>query len=201
LATAAVPDQEETRRRVRRAAYACISRFGIAKTTVDDVAKESGVSRATIYRLFPGGRDQVLRETVGREMNRFFGQLAAAVDLAPDLATRLEVGLAHAHRAVHEHVVLQKVLDTEPELLLPLLTLEQHRILGYMSAYFRPLLQQEADHGRLGAEVDLDLAADFLARMVLSLIGSPGDADLGDPAQVRSLVRNELLGGIVDVRI
>ena len=43
MATAAFPDQEETRRRVRRAAYACISRFGIAKTTVDDVAKEFGV--------------------------------------------------------------------------------------------------------------------------------------------------------------
>jgi hypothetical protein len=32
---------------------------------------------------------------------------------------------------------------------------------------------------------------------VLSLIGSPGRWDMDDPAQVRALVREELLGGIL----
>jgi hypothetical protein len=43
---------------------------------------------------------------------------------------------------------------------------------------------------------ELDAAADFLARMVLSYIGSPGRWDLNDPEQVARLVRAELLAGI-----
>jgi AcrR family transcriptional regulator len=178
-------------------AYECIGRFGLDKTTLEDVAKESGVSRATIYRLFPGGRDQLLRETVGWEMNRFFARLADAVADAPDLASRIEAALAFAHRAVREHAVLQKVLVTEPGALVPLMTLESQRVLGYIAAYLRPLLAREAEAGRLRAGVDLDHAADYLARMVLSLIGTPGRWDLEDPAAVHTLVRTELLGGIL----
>ncbi|HXP32921.1 MAG TPA: TetR/AcrR family transcriptional regulator [Acidimicrobiales bacterium] len=187
----------DARARVLSGAYDCVARFGMGKTTVDDVAKVSGVSRATIYRLFPGGRDQLLRETVGWEMNRFFARLADAVADAPDLAARLETALTFAHRAVREHVVLQKILVTEPDALLPLMTLEQDRVLGYIAAYLRPLLAGEATAGHLRAGVDVDAAADYLARMVLSLMGSPGRWDLEDPASVRALVQAELLGGIL----
>jgi AcrR family transcriptional regulator len=177
--------------------YECVARFGLSKTTIDDVARASGVSRATIYRIFPGGRDQLLRETVGWEMNRFFARLAEEVADASDFATRLERALAFARRAVLEHAVLQKVLADEPDVLLPLLTLEQHRVLGYIRDYLGPLLGAEEDAGRLVAGIDRDAAADHVARLLLSLIGTPGRWDLADPEQVRALVRDELLGGIV----
>jgi AcrR family transcriptional regulator len=182
--------------RVYAGTYDCVARFGLAKTTIDDVARASGVSRATVYRMFPGGREQILRETVGWEMNRFFAGLAAEVEDAPDLASRLERGLAFARRSVLEHAVLQKVLATEPDALLPLMTIEQHRVLRYITAYLAPLLEAERVAGRLRPEVDVELAADHVARMLLSLIASPGRWDLADPAAVRDLVSRELLGGI-----
>jgi AcrR family transcriptional regulator len=43
------------RERLLEAAYECVGRYGLAKTTVEDVVKQSGVSRATVYRVFPGG--------------------------------------------------------------------------------------------------------------------------------------------------
>jgi AcrR family transcriptional regulator len=179
------------------AAYACIGRYGMGKTTIDDVAREAGISRATIYRLFPGGRDQLLRETVGWEMNHFFSRLAEAVSGAPDLAGRLEQGLPFARRSLLEHAVLQKALAAEPGALLPLMTVEQHRVLGYITDYVRPLLEAEDRAGRLRPGVDIDEAADYVARMLLSLIGSPGRWDLEDPVAVRELVRDEILGGIL----
>ena len=53
---------------------ACLARHGTAKTTVDDIARESGVSRATVYRAFPGGRDEILGAVVDTEMARLFSR-------------------------------------------------------------------------------------------------------------------------------
>jgi len=186
-----------TRDAVLAGAYACIADAGLAKTTLDDVAAASGVSRATIYRLFPGGRDQLLREAVGWEMTRFFARLADAVGDPPTLSLRLEIALRYAHQAVRDHTVLQRVLATEPGALLPLMTVEQHRVLGYITDYLRPLLAVEAAAGRLRPGVEVDAAADYLARLGLSLIGTPGRWDLDDPDAVHRLVGTELLGGIV----
>ena len=190
--------EQDQRSRVYEAGYECFGRFGMGKTTIDDVAKESGVSRATIYRLFPGGKEQLLRETVGWEMNRFFARLGERVVTAPDFESLLEEALVFAHEALREHEVLQKVLVTEPDRLLPLLTVESQRVVAAITNFVRPYLEQEEAAGRLRAGVDIDEAADFVARMTLSLIGSPGSYDLDDPAEVRRLVRGQLLGGVLN---
>ncbi len=190
------PDPE-LRERLLTAAYACVARYGLAKTTVEDVAKQAGVSRATVYRAFPGGKDQLLREAVGWEMGRFFGRLAEAVAGAPDFASLVETGLAFAHTAVREHEVLQKVLVTEPERLLPLMTTEQERPLAFITGFLLPYLEREAQAGRVLDGVDLPEAAEFVARMILSLISSPGRWDLDDPGERRAVVREQLLAGVL----
>jgi AcrR family transcriptional regulator len=183
--------------RILEAAYTCVTRFGLAKTTIEDVVKESGISRATIYRQFPGGRDELMHATVAWELARYFNELADAVRDAPDLAHLLEDGLVFARRSVEEHEVLQKILVTEPERLLPLLTTESQKTLPFIAAFLAPYLEREARAGRLREDVDRDRAADYLARGILSLIGEAGRWDFSDPAQVRAVVRDELLGGIV----
>src|SRR5690348_7172098 len=157
-------DPLTVRDRVLGAAYVCVTRFGLAKTTIDDVVKESGVSRATIYRQFPGGRDEVLQATVAWEIARYFNDLADAVRDAPDLAQMLEDGLVFARRSVNEHEVLQKILETEPERLLPLLTMESQKTLPFIAAFLQPYLAREAAAGNLRDGVDVQRAADYLAR-------------------------------------
>jgi AcrR family transcriptional regulator len=184
------------RDRLLAATYRCVERFGLGKTTVEDVVKESGVSRATIYRQFPGGRDELLLETVGWELANYFNELADHVRDAPNLAELLERGLEFANRSISEHAVLRKIMDTEPERLLPLLTTESTKTLPFIADFLLPYLRREAEAGRLRSGVDVDRAAEYLARTILSLIGAPGRWDLADPDQVRELVRTELLGGI-----
>lgn len=182
--------------RLLAATYRCVERFGLGKTTIDDIAKESGVSRATIYRQFAGGRDELLLETVGWELSNYFNRLADQVRDAPSLTELLRRGLAFAHRSVAEHAVLRKVMETEPERLLPLLTTEAAKTLPFIADFLLPYLRREAEAGRLRPGVDIDRAAEYLARSILSLIGAPGRWDLDDPAQVSDLVEVELLGGI-----
>ncbi len=187
----------DVRRRVLEGAYECIARRGMAKTTVDDVAGASGVSRATIYRMFPGGKEELLRDTVGWEMDRFFLRLGEELGDAVDFAEFLERALPLARQELLEHAVLQKVLETEPDRLNALITVQQDRIVGAIAAYFLPLLEHDRAAGLVATDVDLAPVAEYVARLSLSLIASPGRHDLADPAEVRHLVRGELLGGVL----
>ena len=184
------------RERLLEAALACVARYGIAKTTVEDVARQAGLSRATVYRQFPGGKDQLINATIAWEAARFFERLTIAVADAPDLETLLVDAVMFAHNAFEEHAVLQKVLETEPELLLPQLTIENTRINAFVRNFLHGALTRART--QLTAGLDLDLAADHLARLVLSFIGTPGRWDLTDRAQVLELVRTELLAGVTD---
>lgn len=190
-------NEATTRERILEACYACIARHGFARTTVEDVAREAGLSRATLYRAFPGGRDDLLRETVVWEMGRFFGRLAEAVAGAPDFATLVEEGLRYARAAILEHEVLQTVLVTEPEMLLPLMTVQTERPLRFVVGYLEPFLEREQRAGRLRPGVEVADAAEYTGRLLLSLIGSPGRWDLTDPSEVRLLVREQLLAPVL----
>lgn len=183
-----------TRKRILEAGYACVARSGLARTTVEDAARQAGVSRATVYRHFPGGRDELLESVVTWQLLVFFARLHDAVQDAPTLEETMERGIAFAHRALLDHEVLQRVLQTEPESVLPTLTVESNRIRGVIADFLVPSLRRHD----LVEGIDLDEAADFLARMILSTMGSPGRWDLDDPEQVTRLVRGELLAGIVE---
>ena len=168
--------EPDTRERILEAAYACVARWGLSKTSVEDVAKEAGLSRSTLYRYFPGGRDELIGSVVGWEHEEV-----------------MERGLVFAHRALTEHEVLQRILLTEPELLLPQLTVKNAGTLNLIAAFLTPYLTRHP----LAPGIQVDEAAEFLARMVLSYIAAAGRWDLDDPEQVARLVRAELLGGIV----
>lgn len=184
---------DDVRNRLLAATVACLGRYGIAKTTVDHAAREAGVSRASVYRHFPDGKDQLIAEGISWAVGQFFTELAVAVAGAPDFPTLVEHALIHAHRAVEEHVVLQKVLETEPERLLPQLTQSAPQVQATLRAYLAERLEGED----LVPGLTPDQAADWLSRMGLSFILAEGRWDLADPAGVRRLVRGELLVAIL----
>lgn len=187
-----VPARPEARERILEGTSRAICAAGVRQTSLEDIARESGCSRATVYRHFPGGRDELLEALVAFEHRRFFVRLGRAVEDATTLEEVMERGLMVAHRALAELEVLQIVLREQPELLEPTLVRAARPTLRLVADFLAPYL---VAHGVDDAEVAASYA-DFLARMVLSYISSPGRWDLDDPAQVRRLVRAELLGGL-----
>jgi AcrR family transcriptional regulator len=186
-------DAGSTRQRVVDAAYACMARDGIAAATVEGIAREAGVSRATVYRLFPGGRDELASAAVKSGVAQFFDALRADIGDAPDLATMIERGLVAGRHRLDEHAVLQRALHDEPDQIVPLLATVVPLVLGVL----RTDLAERLTGEELRSGVEPAEAADLLARLMVSMIGSPGSWDTDDPADVRRLVRAHLLAGIV----
>ena len=191
---ATVSASTETRVRLLRAALTCIEHSGLDQTSLEDVANEAGLSRATVYRYFPGGREQLVSETVTWEVGAFFARVEAEVSAEAGLSAKLQRGLVFGHRAIDEHVLLQRILRTEPEALLEELSASVPIILEVIRTYVVGLLDAED----LRPGIDRDEAADYVARLFLSYVGSQGQWDLTDPVQVERLVRTQIVAGILE---
>ena len=125
--------------RILDAATSLVARWGVTKTSLADVAKEAGCSRATLYRSFPGGKQQLFAAVGHRELAGYVDAIVEVVDEADDLADALTRGLVVAARLLRDHDAAQFVLAHEPELLLPFLGFKQvDRLYSHVSAVIGP---------------------------------------------------------------
>jgi AcrR family transcriptional regulator len=174
------------------AAIACIGRWGIAKTSFDDVAREAGCSRATVYRLFPGGKDALCRAVVATELGRLFVLVGERLAGATDLAEAIAGGIATAGRFLTTHPGLRFVVEHEPELLLPRLAFaEMDRVLATIADFAAPYL------ARFLPADEAVRAAEWSARIFFSYALNPTpDVDLGDETSVRKVVDRFVIPGV-----
>ncbi|MFG3658596.1 TetR/AcrR family transcriptional regulator [Streptomyces sp. NPDC047706] len=96
----------------------CVLGVGVRRTTMTDVARRAGVSRMTLYRRWPD-----VRSLVGDLMTREWIAVAmgAMPESRPAAGTRAPLvdGLVAGVKAFRAHPLFQKIVDVDPELLLP----------------------------------------------------------------------------------
>lgn len=191
-ARAVVPEPGSPERRVLDAALRCVGRWGLAKTTLDDVAREAGCSRATVYRLFPGGKETVVESVVAGELDRLFGCLAVRLEAAESLEDQLVQGILFASRTLRGHEALQYLLVHEPEQVLTHISFARFdRVLEAVSRFVSPYLSPH-----VGAAL-AERTSEWVTRLVLSYTLSASDSfDLTDEADVERFVAVFLLPGL-----
>lgn len=186
--TSDTPDRQRIFRsvedRVLDALHQVIEKWGIDKVTIDDVVQASGVSRATIYRMFPGGRDVLIEALRVRNLNEFFSGLRAAVDHSDSLVDLVVDIAVYATNQLRSDEQLVSMLAAQETSAIRRLTVDGlPRIINVASSYLRPLL---ADH--LPAEASQPFV-DLLARLVISHFLAPSShVDLGDPDSARQFL-------------
>jgi len=180
---------DDAERRLVEAAERCIVRWGIRKTSLDDIAREASVSRATVYRVFPGGKERVVEGVLCHVVGRFFHELEAELVAAPTLDELLAVGIGALLREAVDNPVLPSLLEREPDLVLPHFAFHQFdRIFALADAVTRPHLE------RFVAPAAVRPAAELLVRCVLSFAFQPVDwLDPHDDVAVRRLVTTYLV--------
>ncbi|MCZ2523573.1 TetR/AcrR family transcriptional regulator [Streptomyces sp. HB2AG] len=159
------------------AAYECLTRYGVRRTTVDDIATAMGVSRSAVYQ-YVRGKDDAFRRLAERLHARALGRArrAAAADAPPAARAKGVLGARLA-------LVLQLTGDSPhtAELLD-----ERTRLFGDICHGFtdelRHLLTGVFAEAGTTAPAGPAQAADVCIALVLGLESAPGGERLFDPA-------------------
>jgi AcrR family transcriptional regulator len=175
--------------RVLDATKRCWERWGLAKVTIDDIAAEANTSRATIYRLFPGGRDVLYEALRIRETEEFMAELTERVAGAETLEEVVVRGVVHATRMLQADDHIKLMLASEPGEMVGQLTVDGlPRIFRVATVFLTPLF---APH--ISREESARLA-EWLSRVVISYFLAPSRyVDLADETSATEFVRHFVL--------
>ena len=112
--------------RILDAARDTILAVGLRRTTVSDVARRAGLSRMTVYRRYPDGA-ALIRALMWREFGGLLEQVRSDVAALPRARNRLVTATVRIVERLAEHPLMRRLLDLEPELLLPYVTVSTGR--------------------------------------------------------------------------
>lgn len=192
LEVAPVPGEDALVDRVAAAALEEFAEYGIRRATIDDVARRAGVSRMTVFRRF-ASKQGLVEVVIACEVRRGMEELDRMWEGAETLEERLVEGFAFAGRFVRGHPLFDRLLRSEPEVLLPLLTVDGGPVLELYRSLIAQRLQLEVDAGR-AATSDVDGVAEVVARLAISLLLTrDGTITPDDPDTLARLVRLVLL--------
>jgi TetR/AcrR family transcriptional repressor of uid operon len=178
--------------RVAAAALDEFAEHGIRRTSMEDVARRAGVSRMTVFRRF-ASKQRLVEIVIAREVRRGMQELDLLWEGAETLEDRLVTGFEFAGRYVRDHPLFDRLLRSEPDVLLPPLTLDGGPVLELYRSLIAHRLQAEVNAGR-AATPDIDGVAEVIARLAISLLLTrDGTITLDDPHSVRRLVNLTLL--------
>lgn len=145
----------ERAHRILDAAAALILRYGYNKTSLDDIAREAGVAKGTLY-LHWRSREELFGALLIREkaeLTRFFLQSVAADPVGPTLHGILK----HSALALMRRPLIKAVLLRDLDVVGRLVHSEAFdSVLADRLTAFKAYLRLLADHGLLRADIDLD---------------------------------------------
>jgi AcrR family transcriptional regulator len=184
---------DDTSERILNAAVSQAEEFGVRRFTIGDVAQRVGVSRVTVYKYFPG-KDRLIEAVLLREMRRFLRDVDEAIAPYETLEERLVEGFVFALGWLRKHRLLNRLLRTEPELIVPNLTVRAGPVLTAGREFIAGFARREADEGRLPlAAEDIEGVSELLARAVLSFVLTPDSViGLRTQAEIRAFAEHYL---------
>lgn len=184
---------------IAAALLACTARWGLAKTTIDDIAREAGVSRATVYRLYPGGKAAISNAASNAKVVRLSVDLADGLRGVDDLEEALTRTLHMSVAFLAQQEAFRFVRDHEPAEFARLVSMERlESLLCTAGMILSPMLAPAFDAAGIDEVALRDETAVWLARIIASHVLHPdADADLADPDVARQLVRSFVLPALL----
>jgi AcrR family transcriptional regulator len=170
-------DTGAARERLLDAAETCIDRFGLAKTTVEDIATAAKVSRATIYRYF-ANRDELVLAVVLRSLEQsgegdlddWFRDADSPEQFGDALVDAMAAFLA---RLRHDPK-LEVLLNREASGVSATISGASEALFTIVLDDWRPRMTSAQQAGLIRADLDIDELSEWVLRGMLSLLTVEG---------------------------
>jgi AcrR family transcriptional regulator len=156
------PRDERATRAITEAALRQLAEHGYARMSMESIASEAGVARATVYRRFRDKADLITAAIATRAGGPPPGE--PSHDPRSDLIAYLEEFDGRFGEDCVE--VIGTLLGSREER--GALALHRQRVIAPRMAYARSLLARAQDLGQLAAEIDIDLSIEMLAGSVFA---------------------------------
>ncbi len=182
---------DEARQQILAAAENVILRYGVSKTTMDDIGKEAGVSRPTVYRYF-GDRDALLGALIERRSRMLFERARTFILSHPTFADQLVEGLIFlVDRGRRDPIVRVLVSPEHMQMATPIIG-SSNLAAELTAEMWSPVFRQAIARGEIRADIDLARAAEWLALVQFVLVGRLDFGNVNDP-QHRTMLREFVL--------
>ncbi|TGD84353.1 TetR/AcrR family transcriptional regulator [Mycolicibacterium sp. CH28] len=186
------PTAEGNAQRILDAALKQFELFGIRRSTVEDITRRSGLARVTLYRTF-ANKDAIVEAVLLRELELFLSELASEAGGYPTAEDKLVEGFVFTLTTMREHALLQRLLATEPETVLPFLTIEGDGVIQTASSFLAHQLAVELPDDKR-TQIELLEVAEVTVRVIVSFVLTPSqNVALGDDDAARSFARRYLV--------
>ncbi|BCI51519.1 TetR family transcriptional regulator [Mycolicibacterium litorale] len=160
---------DATDERILQVAVERFTRFGIARTSADDVARAARVNRTTLYRRI-GTKDQLVIAAMAYEVHRMRAEVVRESEAIGDSVERLLHGFVAALQALrHNRWIQQLIRDGEIEFLLD----DTHTLFHAGAAMVAERIRQCWNEIGYTGGGDADVIAAVVARLIQSLVTMP----------------------------
>jgi len=187
---AAVECPPEIRNRIMEGALTCVKRWGIEKTSLNDIAREAGCARQTVYNYY-GSRDGVVLAALLESSRQFAERLLAHTRQFHGAPDRLTEALLFCLLELPQEPYLQLLGDPDLSPLFNQELFSSELCLGVITHVARDILE---DTPALLAEAQE--IAEVMTRIMMSLLLIQGPAPRG-PEELRALIRKRFLPGLL----
>ncbi|MEU6579659.1 TetR/AcrR family transcriptional regulator [Nocardia sp. NPDC046763] len=190
--------EDHNQAKVLDAALMAFLDFGIKRTSMVEVARRGGLSLATLYRRFAGKNDLI--QAVGlRQARQLVEEVDAAVRVPIERDASAEEQITVLFIAFIEGLrgnqLLVRLLKTEPEVVLPYLTVQGAPVIELGRDYLAEFIARLQAEDKLPQYDPLPLA-EMIARAALSLALTPQTViPLDDPVALRQFARDHIIPG------
>jgi AcrR family transcriptional regulator len=140
--------------RIIRAAYLCFERHGIERTSIEDIAREAGVTRPTVYRYFKGGKLDIVDMISTEESRKINAEVRKRLVRGRTFEELLVEALVLVVRLAIQNPYVRRILSYhEFQAEAVSLNGEMHRL---HRQWWGPLLEHAAERGELAGDLDID---------------------------------------------
>ncbi|HKI42526.1 MAG: TetR/AcrR family transcriptional regulator [Mycobacterium sp.] len=187
----------DTRELIVESAYICFRKQGLQKATIVDIARTAGVSRSTIYEYF-SDKDAIIEACAENASERFYREMAGAMGRGSSLEDKLSRAAVFVTQA-RRVIASERYFDEDAVSLL--LTKDAAVLLRECVDFFAPYLAAARLTGEVRKDLDIEAAAEWLARILFSLFSTPSSTlNMDDPDVAAEFVRAHVVRGFAGDR-